>query len=68
VVHLINACEGPTNPINISTPPQEVAQLAEITHNKAEVPSSNLSSPSYVDMSKKKKKNISTPICDKSHI
>jgi hypothetical protein len=36
--------------------PQEVAQSAGITPNEVEVISSNPHPPSYVDMSKKKKK------------
>jgi hypothetical protein len=37
--------------------PQEVAQLVGTTPHEVEVTSSNPLSPSYVDMSKKKKKN-----------
>ena len=35
---------------------QEVAQSAGITPHEAEITNSNIPSPSYVDMSKKKKK------------
>jgi hypothetical protein len=41
---------------------QEVVQLARTTSNEAEVSSSNLSPPSCVDMSKKKKKKNFKPL------
>jgi hypothetical protein len=39
---------------------REVVQSVGITFNKVKVTSSNISSPFYVDMSKKKKKNLTS--------